>query len=124
MQIKDDYSTKCRILRKKQIDNKYWSMLSLLCRIECDRDGVIFVNICKLRRQMVANKMSVMGAAELLGISKVDMYRKLFNPGLFTIGDAIKLKDGLSLSNSDAIDIFFSAGGGIDTTIPVQKCHY
>lgn len=62
----------------------------------------------KLKGKIVERGMNVSKLAECIGIDKATLYRKLNNFDSFTIGDALKIKDALGLSNQEAYDIFLA----------------
>ena len=66
------------------------------------------MNIAKLKGKIVENGMNVESLAELIGIDRSSMYRKLNNFEKITIGEAIKIKEALGMSDSDAYDIFLT----------------
>lgn len=66
------------------------------------------MNIKKLRGKMVENDISVEQLADHLGYHHSTMYRKLNEPENITIGDALKIKDYVSLSTEDAVEIFLT----------------
>lgn len=62
----------------------------------------------KLRARMFERNMNVTKLAERVGISRTAFYRKLQKPGQFTVGEVMRIKSILGLSEDDAIDIFFN----------------
>lgn len=66
------------------------------------------MNINKLKGKIVERGMKVETLAELVGIDRSSMYRKLNNFEKITIGEAVKIKAALNLSNEDAADIFLT----------------
>lgn len=66
------------------------------------------MNIGKLKGKIVENGMNVEKLADTIGISPASLYRKLNNADKITIGEAAKMKDALSLDNSEAYEIFLS----------------
>lgn len=66
------------------------------------------MNINKLKGKIVEKGMKVETLAELIGIDRSSMYRKLNNFEKITIGEANKIKAVLNLSNEDATDIFLA----------------
>ena len=66
------------------------------------------MNVNKLRGKIVENGMNVEGLARAIGIDKASMYRKLNNAEKITIGDAMKIKNALSMDGKTAYEIFFS----------------
>ena len=67
------------------------------------------VNINKLKGKIIENGLTVEKIAELIGINKSTLYRKLNNNGNdITIKEAEKIYKTLKLSNEEAISIFFA----------------
>ena len=66
------------------------------------------MNVNKLKGKIVENGMSVEELANLIGLDRATLYRKLANFEKVTIGDAIKMKQALNLTNEDACDIFLA----------------
>lgn len=58
---------------------------------------------------MDANKLILKIFEKSLNVdTATEIYRQICNGGTFTIGDALRLKELLDLSNIEAIDIFLS----------------
>lgn len=67
------------------------------------------VNVNKLRGKIVENGLTVEGVADLIGIDKSTIYRKINGRGeAFTVREANLLCDALKLSKDEAVAIFFS----------------
>jgi len=66
------------------------------------------MNLNKLKGKMVEHERDAVWLADILGISRASVYRKFNDFETFTIGDALKIKEALPLSDADAIDIFLS----------------
>lgn len=66
------------------------------------------MNVNKLKGKIVSNGMNVGELAEAIGIDKSSLYRKLNNFEKITIGEALKMKDALSMNNDEACEIFLS----------------
>lgn len=66
------------------------------------------MNINKLKGKIVEKGINVETLAELIGIDRSSMYRKLNNFDKITIGEAGKIKIALDLSDEDASDIFLA----------------
>ena len=66
------------------------------------------MNINKLKAKIVEKGMNVETLADLIGIDRSSLYRKLNNFEKITIGEATKMKDALEMSEADATDIFLS----------------
>ena len=66
------------------------------------------MNINKLKGKIVEKNMNVERLAEMIGIDKTTLYRKLNNAEKITIGEAAKIKVALRLNDSEAYDIFLA----------------
>ena len=66
------------------------------------------MNISKLKGKIVEREMSVEKLADIIGVGRASLYRKLNNAEKITIGEAIKMKDALSLDDSEAYEIFLT----------------
>ncbi len=66
------------------------------------------VNVCKLKAKLVERGMNVETLADLIGIDRSSMYRKLNNFDKITIGEALRIKEVLNLSDAEAIEIFLN----------------
>ena len=66
------------------------------------------MNILKLKGKMVETELTVEALAAKIGVDKSTLYRKMEFGEKFTVGEARKIKDVLSLSNDDVMSIFFS----------------
>lgn len=66
------------------------------------------MNIGKLKGKIAENGLNVDVLAEKIGIHRSSLYRKLDNAEKITIGEAMKMKDALGLSNDEAYEIFLS----------------
>lgn len=64
------------------------------------------MNINKLRGKIVESGMNVEKLAESIGLHPSSLYRKLNDAEKITIGEAIKMKKALSMSDSEASEIF------------------
>lgn len=65
------------------------------------------MNIQKLKGKIVEMGFSREALATEIGIDKSTLYRKMECGEKFTIGEAQKIKDALSLSDEDVSAIFF-----------------
>jgi AraC-like DNA-binding protein len=65
------------------------------------------MNIQKLRGKMVERGLNVETLAVKVGVDRSTLYRKFYACEKITIGEAQKIKDALSLTDDDAMDIFF-----------------
>ena len=66
------------------------------------------MNINKLKGKIVEKEMNVETLASIIGVDRSSLYRKLNNGEKLTIGEAIKIKSALELSNEDACEIFLT----------------
>lgn len=66
------------------------------------------MNINKLKGKIVENGMNVETLASIIGVDRSSLYRKLNNGEKLTIGEAIKIKGALELTDSEACEIFLS----------------
>lgn len=67
------------------------------------------VNIRKLKAKLVEKDISIIELANVLGIDKSTVYRKLNKAGEnFTVKDVEKISKALSLTYDDIKDIFFT----------------
>ena len=62
----------------------------------------------KLRAKIIEQEMNVEEMAKIIGVSPTTLYRRLRAPLKMTIGDAIKIKDVLGLTDEEALDIFLA----------------
>ena len=66
------------------------------------------MNANKLKGMIIANGMNIEQIADEIGIDRSSMYRKLNSFEKITIGETIKIKEVLHMSNEQAIEIFLS----------------
>lgn len=66
------------------------------------------MNVHKLRGKIIENGMNVEELAEIIGITGPTLYRKLRQPLKMTVGEAIRIKDVLGLTDKEASDIFLA----------------
>lgn len=64
------------------------------------------VDMRKLKGKMKEQGMSVYEVAKLIGIGGSTLYYRLRCPTKITIGEALRLKDVLKLTDKEALDIF------------------
>lgn len=66
------------------------------------------VNVNKLRGKIVEKQLTIEQLADILGINKSTLYRKMVEKGeTFTIREADMICDALDLSGEEATAIFF-----------------
>lgn len=66
------------------------------------------MNVNKLKGLIIANGMNVEQFADEVGMETSTMYRKLKKFEKITIGEAVKFKQVLKMSDEQAIEIFLS----------------
>ena len=67
------------------------------------------VNIRKLKAKLVENDISIIELANIIGVDKSTVYRKLNKSGEnFNVKDVEKISQALSLTYEDINDIFFT----------------
>jgi len=62
----------------------------------------------KLHKKIYEKGLSIDAVSKMSGVDILLLGEILFGHGLMTIGDALKIKEVLSLTNAEAIDIFLS----------------
>lgn len=62
----------------------------------------------KLKAKIVELGMNVEMLADKIGMERSTLYRKLNNFEKITIGEAIRMKDALEMTDEEASDIFLS----------------
>ncbi len=62
----------------------------------------------KLKSKIVELGMNVETLAERIGMERSTLYRKLNNFEKITIGEAVRMKDALDMTDAEASDIFLS----------------
>ena len=87
-------------MHKKSVDRKIGMVLSFMCCMERNRNEVCALDANKLKVKIFEKSLNVDTAAELC--------KKVCCNDAITIGDALKLKELLELSNLEAVDIFLS----------------
>lgn len=66
------------------------------------------MNANELRNKIVEKGLNIAQTAELIGMNKSTLYRKINGFEKFTVSDATLLKDALGLTNIEALEIFLS----------------
>lgn len=69
------------------------------------------MNANRLKGKIVEKGLNIAKTAELTGINKSSLYRKLNGFEKLTVGDAVKLKNALGLTDLEALDIFLTQPG-------------
>lgn len=67
------------------------------------------MNVIKLKETIIRRAISMKELSERMDMSEWECYRKLNNYEKLTVGEVIKLKEILNLSNSEAREIFFTS---------------
>lgn len=62
----------------------------------------------KLKAKIVELGMNVETLADKIGMERSTLYRKLNNFEKITIGEAVRMKDALNMTDAEATDIFLS----------------
>lgn len=62
-----------------------------------------------LRRKIEERDMNVADVANLIGLDKATLYRRLSDAESFTIGEVSRIKSALNLSQDEAVSIFFTS---------------
>ena len=87
-------------MHEKPIDRKIGMVLSFRCCMKRNQKEVYALDANKIIFKIFEKSLHVDTAAEL--------YKKISRNEEITIGDALKLKELLNLTNVEAIDIFLS----------------
>lgn len=66
------------------------------------------MNINKLKAKIVEKGMNVEKLAELIEVDRSSLYRKLNNFEKITIGEAMKMKSALEMTDEEASSIFLN----------------
>lgn len=66
------------------------------------------MNVNKLRGKIVERGMNVDRLATEIGMNRATLYRKLNALDKMTVGDALKIKEALKMTNAEAFDIFWA----------------
>lgn len=62
----------------------------------------------KLKAKIVELGLNVETLADRIGMERSTLYRKLNNFEKITIGEAVRMKDALEMTDAEATDIFLS----------------
>lgn len=71
-------------------------------------EGYFMVNLSKLKEIIDGKSTTYKDVADLIGIDKSTFYRKIKNGGDFSVKEAQKMVEGMSLTKEEAIEIFFN----------------
>ena len=66
------------------------------------------MNVAKLKAKIVEREINVEALADMIGLERSVLYRRLAEPEKITIGEATRMKDALGLTNKEASDIFLA----------------
>ena len=66
------------------------------------------MNISRLKGKIVERGLNTEKLATLIGMDRSSLYRKLNNGDKITIGEAVRIKNVLEMTNEEATEIFFS----------------
>lgn len=66
------------------------------------------MNANKLRGKITERGLSIAKVADLIGMHKSSLYRKINGYDKITVAEAIKIKNILGLTDLEALDIFLS----------------
>lgn len=66
------------------------------------------MKINKLKAKIVEKGMNVEALADAIGIDRSSVYRKMNNFEKITIGEAMKIKEALEMTEAEASDIFLT----------------
>lgn len=66
------------------------------------------MNVNKLKAKLVELGMNVETLATAIGVERSSLYRKLNKSEKITIGEALKMKDALNLTDDEAYEIFLA----------------
>lgn len=61
-----------------------------------------------LRGKIVEKGTNVEALAAVIGIDRATLYRKLNDGDKITVGEAVKIKEALGLTNAEATEIFLT----------------
>jgi len=66
------------------------------------------MKINKLKGKIVEKNMSVEKLADAINIDRSSLYRKFNNAEKITIGEALRIKEALQMTEAEAYDIFLA----------------
>lgn len=81
------------------------------------------MNIDRLKGKMVEKGLNVERFAEIIGTNRASLYRKLKEAEKISIGEAIRMKEALGLTATEATEIFFSQTVARDATSKGERTH-
>lgn len=64
------------------------------------------MDVLKLKGKIVANGMNIEKLAEAISVDRSSLYRKLNNADKITIGEAMRMKEALKMTDAEACEIF------------------
>lgn len=68
------------------------------------------MNANKLKGKIIEQGLTIARVADLIGMHRSSLYRKINGHERMTVGEAIKIKNILGLTDLEALDIFLSRG--------------
>ena len=68
------------------------------------------MNANKLKGKIAEQGLTIAKVAELIGMHRSSLYRKINGHEKMTVAEAIKLKNILGLTDLEALDVFLSRG--------------
>lgn len=66
------------------------------------------MDINKLKGKMVERQVNVETLAKMIGAERSSLYRKFNNAEKITVGEAVRIKSALGLSDAEACSIFLA----------------
>jgi plasmid maintenance system antidote protein VapI len=72
------------------------------------KEGATGMKLNKLKAKIIENGMNVEALADAISMERSTLYRKLNKFEKITIGEAVKMKDALGMTDAEATDIFLS----------------
>lgn len=83
-------------------------VLSFMCCMKRNESEVCALDANKLHKKIFEKELSISAVANLSGIDISVLRETIFGTEAMTIGDAMRLKEILAMTNMEAIDIFLS----------------
>lgn len=66
------------------------------------------MNVNKLKGKIIEKGLTVPELAKLINVDRSSLYRKLNNSDRIRIGEAVRMKEALSLTDKEACEIFLN----------------
>ena len=83
-------------------------MMSVSHNTRHRKEQMCNMNISRLKGKIVERGLNTEKLATLIGMDRSSLYRKLNNGDKITIGEAVRIKNVLEMTNEEATEIFFS----------------